>query len=50
MRETDRELLKGLIEKLGGAMPSENNGDKSNIKEQKKQLLVTNDKLINILK
>jgi hypothetical protein len=30
-RETDRELLKGLIENLGGTMPVENNRDKSNI-------------------
>ena len=30
-RETDRELLKGLIENLGGTMAAENNEDKSNI-------------------
>ena len=30
-RETDRELLKSLIENLGGTMAAENNEDKSNI-------------------
>ena len=30
-RETDRELLKGLVENLGGTMAAENNEDKANI-------------------
>lgn len=30
-RETDKELLKGLVENLGGTMAAENNKDKSNI-------------------
>ena len=30
-RQTDRELLKGLIENLGGTMAADNNEDKSNI-------------------
>ena len=30
-RQTDRELLKGFIENLGGTMAADNNEDKSNI-------------------
>ena len=30
-RETDRKLLKGLVENLGGTMAAENNEDRSNI-------------------
>ena len=30
-RETDRELLKGLVENLGGTMAAEDNEDRSNI-------------------